>query len=52
MGDSPCPCSYGKKLLILDVNGLLLAFSPTDMKKEYDTGEAQRLNMDLYFYVQ
>lgn len=52
MGHSPCPCSYGKKLLILDVNGLLLAFHPNDKKKDFYTGEARHLNMDLYFCVQ
>ena len=52
MGDPPCSCSYEKKLLILDVNGLLLALHPTDKTKTFDTGEARRLNLGLYFCVQ
>ncbi|XP_030949306.1 uncharacterized protein LOC115973202 isoform X1 [Quercus lobata] len=37
VGDPPCSCSYEKKLLILDVNGLLLALRPTDMRKTFET---------------
>nr|POE46366.1 hypothetical protein CFP56_55226 [Quercus suber] len=51
MGDPLCS-SFEKKLLIVGLDGLLLAFRPIDNIKTFGSGEARRLNVDLYFCSQ